>query len=208
MERKRDTRTGNTHRRGPSVTPLVGRQLEFKNFDRPICRTRFAIRAAGTVRSGAFGVIVFHSQLLDRNKSSLLLPFSLFPSLPSRHHFFSSAWSHRDTKGSLDFAMARGTAEGCKLVRHRVENGRGEGKRDEPGPEETHLHRQVSDGESLDWRILDRGVAIKLSSSLVPLDGVQRVTLGVVPTIQRRRLALLHGRWYLDTYFPQTRADS
>lgn len=102
--------------------------------------------------------------------------------------------------------MARGTAEGCKLVRHRVENG--EGKRDEPGPEETHLHRQVSDGESLDWRILDRGVAIKLSSSLVPLDGVQRVTLGVVPTIQRRRLALLHGRWYLDTYFPQTRADS
>lgn len=83
-----------------------------------------------------------------------------------------------------------------------------ERKRGEPGPEGTHLHRQVSDGESLDWRILVRGVAIKLSTTLVPLDGIQLVALGVVPTIQRRRLALLHGRRYLDAYFPQTRADS
>lgn len=41
MRGKRDTntRTSNAHRRWPSVTPLVGRQLEFKNFDQPICRT-------------------------------------------------------------------------------------------------------------------------------------------------------------------------
>lgn len=35
-----------------------------------------------------------------------------------------------------------------------------------------HLHRQVPDGESLEDRDLVRGIAIKLSTPFVPLDGV------------------------------------
>lgn len=71
-----------------------------------------------------------------------------------------------------------------------------------------YLHRQVSDGESLDGRVLVRSIAIKLSTPFVPLDGVQRVALGVVPAIQRRRVALLHSRRYLDAHLPQARANS
>jgi len=79
MEEKRDThtRTSNTHRRGPSVTPLVGRQLEFKNFDQPICKTLYSKQELYVPAS----VIVFYSQLLDRNKFSLLLSLSLSLSL-------------------------------------------------------------------------------------------------------------------------------
>jgi len=71
MEEKRviHTRTSNTHRRGPSVTLLVGRQLEFKNFDQPICRTLYSKQE---LYVPAASVIVFYSQLLDRNKFSLL----------------------------------------------------------------------------------------------------------------------------------------
>lgn len=74
--------------------------------------------------------------------------------------------------------------------------------------EETHLHRQISDGESLDGWILVWGVPIELPTPLIPLDGIQLVALGVIPTVEYRRVALLHGRRNLDAHLAQTRANS
>lgn len=135
-----------------------------------------------------------------RNFSTAINPFSLPRplSLLDTRFFFLPRGPVGPPEGSRDFATARGTPE---IVCSSVFSVRGRGRK-------THLHRQVSDGESLDGRTLVRGIAIKLPTPFVPFDGIQRVALGVIPTFQRRRVALPHGRRYLDAHSPQTRANS